>query len=285
MVVGTGSYKNTQEAFPLDKKTLNQVALRSFFVGSAKNAESGESIGWSWALSPALKKIHENEEDYTLSMSHQLEYVDTGSFFSTIAMGVVLALEQQKADLETIRSIRTTVSSLSKGLSKAIMQGFLLALVGLATGAKATNGSFIAVIIFALIAVLCTIVLRFIGIRIGYAYSTKVVEKLMKHQQQYKRASQVAGAFTIGAFIILTSYYVTPGSTFGISTTLFTTTINIASLVQTTMPGIFGVVTTYIVYQLLTKKNFSLVECVCIILLIALVLAIVGQYMSTVTLA
>ena len=33
MVVGLAQYKDTSEAYPLDKKTLNAIALRSLFSG------------------------------------------------------------------------------------------------------------------------------------------------------------------------------------------------------------------------------------------------------------
>ena len=126
MVVGITQYTNKNEAFPLDKKTLNQVALRSFMVSASKNSETGEAYGWCHALAPALKKIHENEEDLALSMGHNLEYVETGSFFSTLAMGVVLSLEAQKCDLETIRSVRTTMNVLCNRLSHALFNLMIL---------------------------------------------------------------------------------------------------------------------------------------------------------------
>lgn len=285
MVVGVGSYKDTKEAFPLDKKTLNKVALRSFFSSAAKNSETAESIGWCWAMLPALQKIHTNEEDLALCMGHELEYVDTGSFFSTIAMGAVLAMEQQKLDLETIRSLRTTMMTLCQGLSNACMQCFVFALIGLGCASFAVSGSLLPVIVFACVSVILTVFLRFIGIRIGYSQSTKIIEKLTKHQQQLQHASRIAGVFTIGALIVLTSYYVTPGSTFGITTTLYTSQVSIVSLVQRMMPGIFGVITTLVIYHFLTKKNFSIVQCVCLIVLISIVLALIGQAMTFVALS
>ena len=68
MVVGITQYTNKNEAFPLDKKTLNQVALRSFMVSASKNSETGEAYGWCHALAPALKKILHYPWDITLNM-------------------------------------------------------------------------------------------------------------------------------------------------------------------------------------------------------------------------
>ena len=114
MVVGTGAYQDRNEAYPLDKKTLRTIALRSLFSGSSFNGETAHSIGWLWAIEPGLRKIHTNETDLALSMGHNLEYVNGGGFFSSLAMGITLALEQQKADLETIRSVRTAAAAAAR---------------------------------------------------------------------------------------------------------------------------------------------------------------------------
>ena len=183
MVVGITQYTNKNEAFPLDKKTLNQVALRSFMVSASKNSETGEAYGWCHALAPALKKIHENEEDLALSMGHNLEYVETGSFFSTLAMGVVLSLEAQKCDLETIRSVRTTMNVLCNSLSHALFNLMILSTIAIACIPGANNGNVASVVVFALAAMILTVVLRFVLIKVGYAQGTKIMEKLMKKKE------------------------------------------------------------------------------------------------------
>lgn len=282
MVVGITQYTNKNEAFPLDKKTLNQVALRSFMVSASKNSETGESYGWCHALAPALKKIHENEEDLALSMGHNLEYVETGSFFSTLAMGVVLSLEAQKCDLETIRSVRTTMNVLCNSLSHALFNLMILSTIAIACIPSANNGNVAGVAVFALAAMILTIVLRFVLIKIGYAQGTKIMEKLMKKKEDLTQASKIMGGFTVGGLIVLATKHVSASNMF-VSAVQSSSLSSVASSVLNAVPACIGLVCTYVFYYLLTKKNYSITKCVGIVVLIGCIMMAISYILGMTT--
>lgn len=282
MVVGITQYTNKNEAFPLDKKTLNQVALRSFMVSASKNSETGEAYGWCHALAPALKKIHENEEDLALSMGHNLEYVETGSFFSTLAMGVVLSLEAQKCDLETIRSVRTTMNVLCNSLSHALFNLMILSTIAIACIPGANNGNVVGVAVFALAAMILTVVLRFVLIKIGYAQGTKIMEKLMKKKEDLTQASKIMGGFTVGGLIVLATKHVSASNMF-VSAVQSSSLSSVASSVLNAVPACIGLVCTYVFYYLLTKKNYSITKCVGIVVLIGCIMMAISYILGMTT--
>lgn len=282
MVVGITQYTNKNEAFPLDKKTLNQVALRSFMVSASKNSETGEAYGWCHALAPALKKIHENEEDLALSMGHNLEYVETGSFFSTLAMGVVLSLEAQKCDLETIRSVRTTMNVLCNSLSHALFNLMILSTIAIACIPGANNGNVVGVAVFALAAMLLTVVLRFVLIKVGYAQGTKIMEKLMKKKEDLAKASKIMGGFTVGGLIVLATKHVSASNAF-VSAVQSSSLSSVASSVLNAVPACIGLVCTYVFYYLLTKKNYSITKCVGIVVLIGCIMIAISFVLGMTT--
>lgn len=282
MVVGITQYTNKNEAFPLDKKTLNQVALRSFMVSASKNSETGEAYGWCHALAPALKKIHENEEDLALSMGHNLEYVETGSFFSTLAMGVVLSLEAQKCDLETIRSVRTTMNVLCNSLSHALFNLMILSTIAIACIPGANNGNVASVVVFALAAMILTVVLRFVLIKVGYAQGTKIMEKLMKKKEDLAQASKIMGGFTVGGLIVLATKHIGTSNTL-VSAVQSSSLSSVASSVLNAVPACFGLVCTYVFYYLLTKKNYSITKCVGIVVLIGCIMIAISFVLGMTT--
>ena len=282
MVVGITQYTNKNEAFPLDKKTLNQVALRSFMVSASKNSETGEAYGWCHALAPALKKIHENEEDLALSMGHNLEYVETGSFFSTLAMGVVLSLEAQKCDLETIRSVRTTMNVLCNSLSHALFNLMILSTIAIACIPGANNGNVASVVVFALAAMILTVVLRFVLIKVGYAQGTKIMEKLMKKKEDLAQASKIMGGFTVCGLIVLATKHVSASNTF-FSAVQSSSLSSVASSVLNALPACIGLVCTYVFYYLLTKKNYSIAKCVGIVVLIGCIMIAISFVLGMTT--
>ena len=282
MVVGITQYTNKNEAFPLDKKTLNQVALRSFMVSASKNSETGEAYGWCHALAPALKKIHENEEDLALSMGHNLEYVETGSFFSTLAMGVVLSLEAQKCDLETIRSVRTTMNVLCNSLSHALFNLMILSTIAIACIPGANNGNVASVVVFALAAMILTVVLRFVLIKGGYAQGTKIMEKLMKKKEDLAQASKIMGGFTVGGLIVLATKHIGTSNTL-VSAVQSSSLSSVASNILNAVPACIGLVCTYVFYYLLTKKNYSITKCVGIVVLIGCIMIAISFVLGMTT--
>lgn len=282
MVVGITQYTNKNEAFPLDKKTLNQVALRSFMVSASKNSETGEAYGWCHALAPALKKIHENEEDLALSMGHNLEYVETGSFFSTLAMGVVLSMEAQKCDLETIRSVRTTMNVLCNSLSHALFNLMILSTIAIACIPGANNGNVASVAVFALAAMILTVVLRFVLIKVGYAQGTKIMEKLMKKKEDLAQASKIMGGFTVGGLIVLATKHIGTSNTL-VSAVQSSSLSSVASNILNAVPACIGLVCTYVFYYLLTKKNYSITKCVGIVVLIGCIMIAISFVLGMTT--
>lgn len=282
MVVGITQYTNKNEAFPLDKKTLNQVALRSFMVSASKNSETGEAYGWCHALAPALKKIHENEEDLALSMGHNLEYVETGSFFSTLAMGVVLSMEAQKCDLETIRSVRTTMNVLCNSLSHALFNLMILSTIAIACIPGANNGNVASVVVFALAAMILMVVLRFVLIKVGYAQGTKIMEKLMKKKEDLAQASKIMGGFTVGGLIVLATKHIGTSNTL-VSAVQSSSLSSVASNILNAVPACIGLVCTYVFYYLLTKKNYSITKCVGIVVLIGCIMIAISFVLGMTT--
>lgn len=279
MVVGIDQYEDKTEAYPLDKKTLNKVALRSLLIEAGSNAESGESIGWTYALTPALNKIHTNGHDLKLSKGHNLEYVKTDSFFSTLSMGVVLALESKKCDLETIRSIKTTMNALCQSLSTIVFELLGMGILGYICATLAGDGDIVPVICFTLISLLVMFILRFKLVQFGYKHATEILDKASSNQEALTKASKVTGVFTIAALIITLTRFITIGDSY----IVLDASISFASTITSTfLPGIFGLVVTYLMYHLLTKKNYSIVQCFLVIVCIGILVSLCGIGLSLV---
>lgn len=272
VVVGTGVYKNTDEAYPLDKKTLGKVALRSLLAASAKNAETGESIGWAWSLAPALKKIHTDEEDLALAMGHHLEYVNASSPLATLAMGAVLALEQQKADPQTIRSVRTALSAGTDGIGLSMFRLLLVPLLGVIGCSMAANGSIAGVILMIVLCALITIGLRMALINYGYARGVRAAESLIKHAEELKHASSIAGVFMLGALTVVLASQLNFSAAFAGSDGV----IGLNELLTFVLPGLAGLCALVCAYQLAVKKNRPMAVTVIVLTVIALLLVVLG---------
>ncbi len=267
MVAGIAKYRNTDEAFPLDKKILNKIAMRSFLAAASENAESGNSTGWTWAIAPGLAKIHENEDDLALAMGHHLEFVSCISPLSTLAMGIVLALEQQKADPQTIRGVRTAASLAAEGVGNALIRWILIPMLLVCFGTMIESGAVTGVVLFAAVLLVCTVALRFWALRYGYSRGTRAAESLIRNRDSLERAARIAGVCMIGAAIVLLG----SNSDFNV----WLQGVNV-SYIGTAIPGLCCALVTWLAYVLMAKKNWPVWRCVLLVIIIGILMAVLG---------
>ncbi|MEG2376710.1 PTS system mannose/fructose/sorbose family transporter subunit IID, partial [Lactococcus sp.] len=100
------NYSNQTPAPQLDKKTLNKMVWRSVYLQASFNYERMQAGGWLYSILPGLEKIHTDKKDLSASMAHNLEFFNTHPFLVNFVMGIVLSLEQNKTDIQTIRAVR-----------------------------------------------------------------------------------------------------------------------------------------------------------------------------------
>lgn len=265
MVVGTSAYKDQQEAYPLDKKTLRKVAMRSFFMKGAKNSENVNAIGYAWAMQPALQKIHTNDEDLALSLGQALEWNSVSDLFATFVMGMILSMEAQKADPAVMRGLKTSLSLLLKSLEKIVLYFFLMPLlIGVVYNKTASFQTvFISVYLFVL--GLLSVVSRFYLMNLGYKHGVRIFESVMKKKEALKNASEVAGVFAFGAFAVTMTTLFGIGNLFGSSNLTIVT--NVFNSYVVIVIGIFGLSMMLLSHYLLVKKQKSITYCglVCVL--------------------
>ena len=161
MASNATTYKNLTPAQPLDKKTLNKMVWRSLNLQASFNYERMQAAGWLYCILPGLEKIHTDKEDLSASMQHNLEFFNTHPFLVTFVMGIVLSLEQQKADINMIRSVRVAAMGPLGGIGDALFWFTLVPITAGITANMAINGSIAGPILFLLIFNIVQMALRF----------------------------------------------------------------------------------------------------------------------------
>ena len=132
MASNATTYTNLTPAKSLSKATLNKMVWRSLNLQGSFNYERMQANGWLYSILPGLLEIHgEGTEDLKTSMGHNLEFFNTHPFLVTFVMGIILSLEQQKADINTIRAVRVAAMGPLGGIGDAI---FWFTLVPIAAG-------------------------------------------------------------------------------------------------------------------------------------------------------
>lgn len=274
MASNATQYNNLTPAKTLDKKTLNKMVWRSLNLQASFNYERMQAAGWLYCILPGLMKIHgDNEEDLKTSMQHNLEFFNTHPFLVTFVMGIVLSLEQQKADINMIRSVRVAAMGPLGGIGDAIFWFTLVPITAGITANMAINGSLAGPILFLLIFNAVQMLVRFGLMNWSYKLGSQAIEILTANAKEFTRAASMLGVFVVGA---LTSNY--GGTTIALTIENGESPIVIQSILDGVLPKLIPLAITLGLYVLIKKKGWSPVKCIALLLVVGLVGAFIGLF-------
>ncbi len=267
------TYNNLTPAAALDKKTLNKMVWRSLNLQGSFNYERMQANGWLYGILPGLLAIHgEDSDDLKLSMAHNLEFFNTHPFLVTFVMGIILSLEQQKTDINTIRAVRVAAMGPLGGIGDAI---FWFTLVPIAAGIgsnMAIQGNIMGPIMFLLIFNVVQFAVRFFLMHWSYSLGTKAIEVLTANAKEFTHAASLLGVFIVGA---LTSNY--GGTTLSANLALENGT-TIQSILDGVLPKMIPLGLTLGLYFLMKKKGWTPIMCIGALLVLGLLGALVGIF-------
>ena len=277
------TYKDTTPAARVDNKTLNKMVWRSMQLQAAFNYERMQSAGWLWAMLPGLQKIHTNKDDLAASMTHNMDFLNTHPFAVTFVMGMVLSMEQQKMDIQTIRSVRISTAAPLGGIGDALFWYTLIPITAGMTANMAIDGNMMGPILYFIIAFGAEMALRYGLMYWSYNLGTKAVSMMTAHAKEFTHAASLLGVFVVGALI---SNY-GGGTHLGISIpngqtvaedgkTMVDVFINIQEYLDKTLPCLIPLLFTLMCYFLIKKKNWTPTKCIGLFLVIGIVGAIFG---------
>lgn len=266
-------YTNLTPAKSLSKATLNKMVWRSLNLQGSFNYERMQAAGWLYGILPGLVEIHgEGTEDLKTSMAHNLEFFNTHPFLVTFVMGIVLSLEQQKADVNTIRAVRVAAMGPLGGIGDAI---FWFTLVPIAAGIcsnMAIEGNIMGPIMFLLIFNIVQFAVRFFLMHWSYNLGTKAITLLTANAKEFTRAASMLGVFIVGA---LTSNY--GGTALNAKLALENGT-TIQSILDGVLPKLIPLALTLGLFFLMKGKKWTPVMCIGALLALGLVGAFFGIF-------
>ena len=102
----SNAYADQTKEKVITAKDLNKMAWRGLFVQASFNYERMQACGWLYSIIPGLKKIHKNKDDMSKSMMMHMEFFNTHPFLVTFIEGIVIAMEENKENIDTIRGIK-----------------------------------------------------------------------------------------------------------------------------------------------------------------------------------
>ncbi|WP_164217774.1 PTS system mannose/fructose/sorbose family transporter subunit IID [Virgibacillus sp. YIM 98842] len=194
-------YEDQTKAEELQPKQLRHLVWRSLLLQASFNYERMQAAGWLYSILPGLRHIHKNKKDLSKSMKDNMEFFNTHPFLVTFIMGVILAMEGNKEDRETIRGIKVATMGPLGGIGDAL---FYLTLLPITVGIGASlaiDGNFLGPIVFLLMFNIIHFGVRFGLMTYGYKTGVKAIEKLKAGTKLISRAASIVGLTVVGGLI------------------------------------------------------------------------------------
>lgn len=268
------TYKNQTPAPQLDKATLNKMVWRSLFLQASFNYERMQAAGWLYGILPGLEKIHTDKDDLAASMSHNLEFFNTHPFLVTFVMGIILSLEQNKADIPTIRAVRVAAMGPLGGIGDALFWFTLVPIVAGISSNMALDGNVAAPFIFLVVFNIAQFAIRYWLMHWSYKLGTDAIGIFTANAREFTRAASILGVFVVGA---LTSLY---GSTkLGIKIANGEAPIDLQKILDGVLPKLIPLAITMLLYYLLAKKKWTPIYCIVLLLVIGVGCSAIAHYL------
>ncbi len=262
-------YEDQQLGAELTRQDINRFAWRSLLLQASFNYERMQASGWLYGLLPALQKIHSNPRDLSRAMKGHMGFFNTHPFLVTFVMGIVLAMERSKQNVNSIQSTKIAVGAPLGGIGDAMFWLTLLPICGGIGADLALQGSIMGAVVFFLLFNLVHFGLRFGLAHYAYHMGVAAIPLIKANTRKVGHAASIVGMTVIGALV---ATYVRLGTTLEITAGDAVVKLQ-ADVLDKLMPAFLPLLYTLAMYGLI-RRGWSPLR----LIVITVVLGIVGKF-------
>lgn len=264
-------YEDQTIGAELTKHDINVMAWRSLLLQASFNYERMQAAGWLYGLAPALKKIHTNKNDLSKSMKGNLGFFNTHPFLVTFVMGIILAMERSKQNVNSIQSTKIAVGAPLGGIGDAMFWLTLLPICGGIGASLALQGSIMGAIFFFVVFNIVHFGLRFGLAHYAYRMGVSAIPLIKSNTQKVGHAASMVGMTVIGALV---ATYIRLNTTLEITAGDAIVKVQ-QDVIDKLMPAFLPLVYTLFMYYLV-KRGWSPLRLV----ILTVVLGIGGRFLG-----
>lgn len=262
-------YEDQQLGAELTRQDINRFAWRSLLLQASFNYERMQASGWLYGLLPALQKIHTNPKDLSRAMKGHMGFFNTHPFLVTFVMGIVLAMERSKQNVNSIQSTKIAVGAPLGGIGDAMFWLTLLPICGGIGADLALQGSIMGAVFFFLLFNVVHFGLRFGLAHYAYRMGAAAIPLIKANTRKVGHAASIVGMTVIGALV---ATYVRLGTTLEITAGDAVVKLQ-ADVLDKLMPAFLPLLYTLAMYALI-RRGWSPLR----LIVITVALGIVGKF-------
>ncbi|HWQ30801.1 MAG TPA: PTS system mannose/fructose/sorbose family transporter subunit IID [Negativicutes bacterium] len=279
----------------ISEKTLKKSFLNWFFWnGCSQQAESMLGMAFGQSMAPVIDELYDKKEDKAAALKRHITLFNTESQVGSICNGVVCGLEEANANGECTPELISSVKVALIGPTSAIGDSLwvatiipILLTVCLSIAQTSQQAAWFGPLAYMIVYPVGTFMLSWYLFRLGYRSGLEGMQGFMSTGTLDKLTDTmtVLGLIVVGA---LTASFVSASIPFRIVRDVFDATQNTViqnqvifdadKMVNSIFPKIVPLFLTLGVYYLYSKKKWSPLKLMGLILVIACVLTFIGYF-------
>lgn len=224
-------------------------------------------------------KLYDDPEEKKALLSRHSQFFNTEETFGAIVPGVVLGMEEKRAEGEDIpdeliQSTKTALMGPFAGMGDSLIGGTLRPiLLSIAMGLSATSGSLLGPAFYLISWFVIIIPLSWILFSRGYRLGINASDFLFANGRKdiIVRAANIVGLVIVGA---ISAQYVS--ATSGLSYVSSGVEYTLQGILDSIMPGLFPLALTLLAWFLLDKKGWNISRVFVVFIVIAIVAGLTG---------
>lgn len=191
----------------LSKKDRISVWWRHQFLQGSWNYERMQNGGWCFSIIPAIKKLYTNKDDQIAALKRHMEFYNTHPYVSAPVMGVVLALEEDRAngapvDDAAIQGVKVGMMGPLAGVGDPVFWYTVRPLLGALGASLAMGGSIIGPILFFVAWNVIRMAFMWYTQEFGYKLGTSITSDLSGGLLgKITEGASILGMFVIGSLV------------------------------------------------------------------------------------
>ena len=280
----------------VSKKTLHKSFLNWFFWnGCSQQAETMLGMAFGQSMAPVIEELYDSKEDRAAALQRHITLFNTESQVGSICNGIAIGMEEQLANgngsAEAIQEAKVALIGPTSAIGDSLWVATIIPLlltICLSVANAIPSAPWVGALIYIIVYPAGTYLLSWKLFNLGYKAGLEGIQRFMASGQldRIMQAISILGLIVVGA---LTASFVSCSLNIDIKTATqvfdeasgayvpgMISVFNLDNLLNSVFPSIVPLGLTLGVYRLYTKKNWTPLAIMGLILVLAAVLTAIG---------
>lgn len=280
----------------VSKKTLRKSFIQWFFWnGCSQQAETMLGMAFGQAMAPVIEELYDTKEERAAALQRHITLFNTEAQVGSICNGIAIGMEEQLANgngsAEAIQEAKVALIGPTSAIGDSLWVATIIPLlltICLSIANAIPSAPWVGAVLYMVVYPIGTCIISWKLFNLGYKTGLDGIQRFMASGQldRLMEAASILGLIVVGA---LTASFVTCTLNIDIKTTAqvfdeatgayvpgVISVFNLDNLLNSVFPNIVPLGLTLCVYRLYTKRNWTPLAIMGLILVLAAVLTAIG---------